>query len=117
MILTLLLSRIASCWNETSRQRSDRCHGRAKCFHRRIWPIMPTCVRITVGTHDEMQKSRARCKKAMRGTTAFSLQPVVWLVVRGAAGMVCVVRIFGSLKLLGERALTVVGCPHRHGRM
>jgi len=31
----------------------------------------------------------------MRGTTAFSLQPVVWLVVRGAADGLAVVRIFG----------------------
>jgi histidinol-phosphate aminotransferase len=44
-------------------------------FIGRIWPIMPTCVRITVGTHDEMQQFQAALQKVMRGTTAFSLQP------------------------------------------
>jgi histidinol-phosphate aminotransferase len=41
----------------------------------RIWPIMPTWVRITVGTQDEMTKFQAALQKVMRGTTAFSLQP------------------------------------------
>ena len=44
-------------------------------FIGRIWPIMPTCVRITVGTHDEMQQFHAALQKVMKGTTAFSLQP------------------------------------------
>ena len=44
-------------------------------FIGRIWPIMPTWVRITVGTHDEMQQFQAAYQKVMRGTTAFSLQP------------------------------------------
>jgi histidinol-phosphate aminotransferase len=44
-------------------------------FIGRIWPIMPTCVRITVGTHDEMEKFQSALQKVMRGTTAFSLQP------------------------------------------
>lgn len=44
-------------------------------FIGRIWPIMPTCVRITVGTHDEMQQFQAALQKVMKGTTAFSLQP------------------------------------------
>lgn len=41
----------------------------------RIWPLMPTCVRITVGTHDEMEQFQMAFQKVMRGTTAFSLQP------------------------------------------
>jgi len=44
-------------------------------FIGRIWPIMPTCVRITVGTHDEMQRFQAALQRVMQGTTAFSLQP------------------------------------------
>jgi histidinol-phosphate aminotransferase len=44
-------------------------------FIGRIWPIMPTWVRITVGTHDEMQQFQAAYQKVMRGPTAFSLQP------------------------------------------
>jgi histidinol-phosphate aminotransferase len=46
-----------------------------KVFIGRIWPIMPTCVRITVGTHQEMEQFQAALQKVMRGTTAFSLQP------------------------------------------
>jgi histidinol-phosphate aminotransferase len=46
-----------------------------KVFIGRIWPVMPTCVRITVGTHDEMQQFQTAFQKVMRGTTAFSLQP------------------------------------------
>jgi len=46
-------------------------------FIGRIWPIMPTCVRITVGTHDEMQQFQTALQKTMRGTTAFSLQPAL----------------------------------------
>jgi histidinol-phosphate aminotransferase len=46
-----------------------------KVFIGRIWPVMPTCVRITVGTQEEMQQFQAALQKVMRGTTAFSLQP------------------------------------------
>jgi histidinol-phosphate aminotransferase len=42
-------------------------------FIGRIWPIMPTCTRITVGTHEEMEKFQQAFQKVMRGTTAFSL--------------------------------------------
>jgi histidinol-phosphate aminotransferase len=45
-------------------------------FIGRIWPIMPTCTRITVGTHEEMEQFQTALQKVMRGTTAFSLQPV-----------------------------------------
>jgi len=44
-------------------------------FIGRIWPIMPTHVRITVGTRDEMQQFQTAFQNVMRGTTAFSLQP------------------------------------------
>ena len=45
-------------------------------FIGRIWPSMPTCTRITVGTHEEMEKFEAALQKVMRGATAFSLPPV-----------------------------------------
>ncbi|HVI09335.1 MAG TPA: pyridoxal phosphate-dependent aminotransferase [Candidatus Binatia bacterium] len=44
-------------------------------FIGRIWPVMPTCVRITVGTHDEMQQFQAALQKITHGTAAFSLPP------------------------------------------
>jgi histidinol-phosphate aminotransferase len=44
-------------------------------FIGRIWPIMPTCTRITVGTHEEMEKFQAALQNVMRGTAAFSLRP------------------------------------------
>jgi len=46
-----------------------------KVYIGRIWPVMPTCVRITVGTRDEMQQFQAAFQKAMKGTTAFSVRP------------------------------------------
>ena len=46
-------------------------------FIGRVWPIMPTCTRITVGTHEEMELFQAALQKVMRGTTAFSLQPTL----------------------------------------
>jgi len=46
-----------------------------KVFIGRIWPVMPTCVRITVGTHDEMAQFQAALQKVMRGSTAFSSRP------------------------------------------
>jgi histidinol-phosphate aminotransferase len=42
-------------------------------FIGRIWPVMPTHVRITVGTRDEMQQFQAALQKVMRGKTAFSV--------------------------------------------
>jgi histidinol-phosphate aminotransferase len=44
-------------------------------FIGRIWPSMPTWVRITVGTHEEMLQFQAAYQKVMRGTTAFSVRP------------------------------------------
>ena len=43
-------------------------------FIGRIWPIMPTCTRITVGTQEEMERFQSALQKVMRGTTAFSLR-------------------------------------------
>lgn len=40
-------------------------------FIGRIWPVMPNHVRITVGTHDEMQQFQGALQKVMRGTAAF----------------------------------------------
>src|SRR5437879_2078408 len=48
-----------------------------KVFIGRIWPVLPTHVRITVGTHDEMQQFQNAFEKVMRGATAFSLQPAL----------------------------------------
>ena len=44
-------------------------------FIGRIWPVMPTCTRITVGTHEEMQEFQVAFQKVMQGKTAFSLVP------------------------------------------
>jgi histidinol-phosphate aminotransferase len=62
---------------ETKRPGKEVIDAMAKqnVFIGRIWPILPTWVRITVGTHDEMQQFQAAYQKVMRGTTAFSLQP------------------------------------------
>src|SRR6202166_2972766 len=46
-----------------------------KVFIGRIWPVMPTCVRVTVGTSEEMQKFHTALQKVMRGSIAFSVQP------------------------------------------
>jgi histidinol-phosphate aminotransferase len=44
-------------------------------FIGRIWPILPTCTRITVGTQEEMEKFQAALQKVMHGATAYSLPP------------------------------------------
>ncbi|HZZ17140.1 MAG TPA: pyridoxal phosphate-dependent aminotransferase [Candidatus Sulfotelmatobacter sp.] len=46
-----------------------------KVYIGRIWPVMPNSVRITVGTHDEMQQFQTAFQRVMKGTTAFSLAP------------------------------------------
>jgi len=40
----------------------------------RIWPVWPTCVRITVGTRAEMDRFQAAFQKVMTGATAMSLR-------------------------------------------
>jgi histidinol-phosphate aminotransferase len=42
----------------------------------RIWPVMPTYVRITVGTAEEMGAFQAAFQKVMRGAVAFSPAPL-----------------------------------------
>ena len=44
-------------------------------FIGRIWPIMPTCTRITVGTQEEMAQFQSAFQKVMSGAAAFSMQP------------------------------------------
>jgi histidinol-phosphate aminotransferase len=64
---------------ETKRPGKEAIDAMAtqKVYVGRIWPIMPTWVRITIGTHDEMQQFQSAFQKVMRGTTAFSLQPAM----------------------------------------
>jgi histidinol-phosphate aminotransferase len=42
----------------------------------RVWPVMPTWTRITVGTHEEMARFQATFKKVMDGTAASRPIPV-----------------------------------------
>jgi histidinol-phosphate aminotransferase len=46
-----------------------------KVFVGRIWPVLPTHVRITVGTRDEMSHFQTAFQKVMSGTIAMSLTP------------------------------------------
>jgi len=32
----------------------------------RVWPVMPACVRVTVGTQEEMAKFQAALQKVMK---------------------------------------------------
>jgi histidinol-phosphate aminotransferase len=41
----------------------------------RTWPVMPTSVRITVGTQEEMTKFQAAFDKVMKNAAAFSMRP------------------------------------------
>jgi histidinol-phosphate/aromatic aminotransferase/cobyric acid decarboxylase-like protein len=54
----------------------------------RIWPVMPTYVRITVGTHEEMQQFQIAFQKVMTGTVAFSLAPAAPAKKRHRHGIV-----------------------------
>jgi histidinol-phosphate aminotransferase len=56
-------------------------------FIGRIWPIMPTWVRITVGTHDEMQQFQSALQKVMSGAKAFSIRPATAGRDRQRAGL------------------------------
>ena len=42
----------------------------------RIWPVWPTCTRITVGTSDEMQQFQTALKKVMTGAVTASVAPI-----------------------------------------
>ncbi len=63
---------------DTKRSGKEVIDAMAKqnVFIGRIWPVMPTCARITVGTHEEMQQFQSAFQKVMRGTAAFSLPGV-----------------------------------------
>jgi histidinol-phosphate/aromatic aminotransferase/cobyric acid decarboxylase-like protein len=47
--------------------------AREKVMIGRVWPVMPTCVRITVGTQTEMEQFQAAFQKVMRSAVSFSL--------------------------------------------
>jgi histidinol-phosphate aminotransferase len=69
---------------DTKRPGKETIDAMAKqnVFIGRIWPVMPNHVRITVGTHEEMQQFQAAFQRVMRGTTAFSAQPPIRKIVR-----------------------------------
>jgi histidinol-phosphate aminotransferase len=46
-----------------------------KVFVGRIWPILPNCIRVTVGTHDEMAQFQSAYQKVMSGAVAISTPP------------------------------------------
>jgi histidinol-phosphate aminotransferase len=46
-----------------------------KVFVGRIWPVMPTHVRITIGTRDEMSRFQTAFQKVMSGAVTASLTP------------------------------------------
>jgi len=60
---------------DTKRPGKETIDAMAKqnVFIGRIWPVLPTHVRITVGTHAEMERFQDAFQKVMRGTVAFSL--------------------------------------------
>ena len=62
---------------DTKRPGKEAIDAMAKqnVFVGRVWPVMPTCVRITVGTQEEMQRFQAAFQRLMRGSTAISLPP------------------------------------------
>ena len=37
----------------------------------RVWPVMPTCVRITVGTQEEMERFQVALQSVMRNSATF----------------------------------------------
>jgi histidinol-phosphate aminotransferase len=62
---------------DTKRQGKEVIAAMAqqKVYIGRTWPIMPTYVRITVGTHEEMQQFQAAFHKVMHDANAVSLLP------------------------------------------
>ena len=42
----------------------------------RIWPVWPTCTRITVGTSDEMEQFQSALKKVMTGAVTARIAPL-----------------------------------------
>ena len=50
--------------------------ARQNVFIGRIWPVMPTYTRITVGTREEMNQFQVALQKVMKGSvTVGALQP------------------------------------------
>lgn len=62
---------------ETKRPGKETIQAMAQqnVFVGRVWPVMPTCVRITVGTREEMAHFQEAFKKVMNGAVAFSVAP------------------------------------------
>jgi histidinol-phosphate aminotransferase len=56
-------------------------------FIGRIWPVMPTYVRITVGTQPEMERFQAAFKRVMNGTAVGAATPGVRPTTRRLDGM------------------------------
>jgi histidinol-phosphate aminotransferase len=46
---------------------------RQEVYIGRIWPIMPTHVRITVGTHDEMQRFQDAYHRVMTASASIAV--------------------------------------------
>jgi histidinol-phosphate aminotransferase len=49
--------------------------ARQNVFVGRIWPVMPTWVRVTVGTQPEMERFQVAFKSAMNGTVVGAVNP------------------------------------------
>jgi histidinol-phosphate aminotransferase len=60
---------------DTKRPGKEAIDAMAKhnVFVGRIWPVLPTHVRVTVGTQAEMQRFQEAFQRVMRGTVAFSM--------------------------------------------
>jgi len=65
--------------------------ARQKVLIGRIWPVMPTCARITVGTQEEMERFQTALQKVMRNTatSAPSARQSAKIVRRNRAPWLC----------------------------
>jgi histidinol-phosphate aminotransferase len=54
----------------------------------RIWPVMPTYTRITIGTHEEMERFQVAFQNVMNGTAVGRLLPKEELALRHIDGLV-----------------------------
>jgi len=50
--------------------------GKQNVFVGRVWPAMPTWVRVTIGTEPEMERFQAAFKHVMNGTVTSAAWPV-----------------------------------------
>ncbi len=62
--------------------------GKQHVYIGRPWPVWPTHVRITVGTHDEMTQFQAAYQKVMTNAVATGWEPPAVRKPRGADGQV-----------------------------